>query len=52
VDVHITIDGSQTLEDAHAMTETVEQAIRDILPESDVTIHPEPATPPEPIEIP
>ena len=51
VDVHITIDGSQSLEAAHAMTETVEKAIKDILPESDITIHPEPAVAPETVNI-
>jgi cation diffusion facilitator family transporter len=46
VDLHITVDGDQSLRDAHALTERVEQAVEAILPGADVTVHPEPAPPP------
>ena len=44
VDVHVTMDGQQSLLDAHLLTEGVESAIRRIIPEADVTVHPEPRT--------
>ena len=43
VDLHITVDGEQSLRAAHALTERVEQAVEAILPGVDVTVHPEPA---------
>jgi cation diffusion facilitator family transporter len=42
VDLHITLDGRQPLEDAHAVTERVEQLVGEVLPGADVTVHPEP----------
>jgi cation diffusion facilitator family transporter len=42
VDLHITVDGEQTLNAAHALTEEVERAVIEILPGADVTVHPEP----------
>jgi cation diffusion facilitator family transporter len=42
IDLHILVDGKQTLEQAHALTETIETAIREIAPRADVTVHPEP----------
>lgn len=51
VDVHILADGEQSLADAHALTEQIEQAIRSVAPGADVTVHPEPQPadkPPEP----
>jgi cation diffusion facilitator family transporter len=42
VDLHVLVDGNQTLTQAHSLTETIEAAIRDILPSADVTVHPEP----------
>jgi len=42
VDLHITLDGRQALEDAHAVTERVEEAVSEVLPGADVTVHPEP----------
>lgn len=42
IDIHITIDGGQSLSDAHKLTEKVEASIHEMLPESDVTVHPEP----------
>lgn len=43
VDAHILVNGDQTLEEAHHLTEHVEQVVHEILPGSDVTVHPEPA---------
>lgn len=42
VDLHITVTGNPTLEEAHALTETVEAAVRTLVPEADVLVHPEP----------
>jgi cation diffusion facilitator family transporter len=42
VDVHVLVDGEQTLRQAHDLTEVVENAIQRIAPEVDVTVHPEP----------
>ena len=42
IDVHVLLDGEQTLNEAHALTETIEDTIKNILPEADVTVHPEP----------
>ncbi|HYG35595.1 MAG TPA: cation diffusion facilitator family transporter [Clostridia bacterium] len=42
VDLHITLDGDISLHAAHALTEEVEQAVNEILPGADVTVHPEP----------
>ena len=42
-DVHVIVDGSQTLVRAHALTDEVEAAIQRILPGADVTVHAEPA---------
>ncbi len=53
VDVHILLDGEQTLESAHEITEVVEKTIKKIAPDSDVFVHPEPRnelTPPEDIK--
>lgn len=48
VDVHVLLDGDQTLDKAHALTETIEAAIGEILPGADVTVHPEPLAPTRP----
>jgi len=42
VDLHITMDGNCTLNEAHAMTETIEKEIQKILLGSDATVHVEP----------
>ena len=41
-DIHVLIDGNQTLRDAHALTDQVELAIQSAIPDSDVTVHAEP----------
>lgn len=45
VDVHVLVDGSQTLREAHDLTEEVERGIQQIVPNADVTVHAEPAPP-------
>jgi cation diffusion facilitator family transporter len=42
VDLHVLLDGSQTLNEAHELTERIEQKVQTLLPEADVTVHPEP----------
>ncbi|MFA6449714.1 MAG: cation diffusion facilitator family transporter [bacterium] len=42
VDLHIITNKDKTLEQAHALTEEIESAIRSIAPGADVTVHPEP----------
>lgn len=44
VDLHITLDGNLTLRTAHDLTEQVERAVKEILPDADVTVHPEPTS--------
>ena len=43
IDLHVLVDGRQTLFEAHALTETIEGVIQKIAPGADVTVHPEPA---------
>jgi len=43
VDLHVTTDGSQTLERAHALTEEIENVLKSTFENADVTVHPEPA---------
>lgn len=45
VDIHVLVDGAQTLRQAHELTEEIERAIQNVLPEADVTVHPEPCDP-------
>jgi cation diffusion facilitator family transporter len=42
IDLHVLVDGKQTLEQAHCLTETIEAAIQEVAPRADVTVHPEP----------
>jgi divalent metal cation (Fe/Co/Zn/Cd) transporter len=42
IDLHVLVDGRQSLFEAHALTETIEGVIQRIVPEADVTVHPEP----------
>ena len=42
VDLHVTMDGERTLNEAHAMTEKIEKEVKKLLPQSDVTVHVEP----------
>jgi cation diffusion facilitator family transporter len=50
VDLHVSLDGSQSLEAAHDLTERIEQKVAKCLPDADVTVHPEPwKSPPQSI---
>jgi cation diffusion facilitator family transporter len=42
IDMHITMDGNCTLNEAHAVTEVIEKAIRALISPADVTVHVEP----------
>ncbi len=42
VDVHVVMDGSLTLYKAHKLADRIEQAVRQLSPGADVTVHPEP----------
>jgi len=42
VDLHVTMDGDRTLNEAHALTERIEKKVQELLPDSDVTVHVEP----------
>jgi cation diffusion facilitator family transporter len=42
IDLHVLLDGRQSLAEAHALTEVIEAAIQEIAPEADITVHPEP----------
>jgi cation diffusion facilitator family transporter len=42
IDIHVLVDGNQTLRAAHDLTEQIEQAIQAVSPEADITVHPEP----------
>jgi cation diffusion facilitator family transporter len=42
VDIHVLLDGNQTLKEAHNLTEEIEHAIQRLVPDADVTVHPEP----------
>lgn len=41
-DIHVLVDGNQSLREAHALTEQVESAIQAAIGEADVTVHAEP----------
>ncbi len=42
VDLHVTMDGTRSLHDTHALTEKIEKRVQELLPDSDVTVHVEP----------
>lgn len=48
VDVHIEADGRKSLKATHDLTKQVEEAILELAPRADVTVHPEPAIPKPP----
>ena len=43
VDIHVLVDGNQTLKEAHSLTEEIERVIQKLIPNADVTVHPEPS---------
>jgi cation diffusion facilitator family transporter len=46
IDMHVTMDGNVSLQDAHTATEEIEDAILKVISPADVTVHVEPAGPP------
>ena len=42
VDIHVVVDGNQTLKEAHNLTEKIERVIQMFIPNADITVHPEP----------
>lgn len=42
IDLHVLVDGGQTLAQAHSLTEEIEGAILKLAPGADITVHPEP----------
>jgi ferrous-iron efflux pump FieF len=42
VDLHVLVDGGQSLRTVHDLTEQIEQIVAQIAPDADVTVHPEP----------
>ncbi len=42
VDIHVLLEGNQTLIEAHNLTEEIERVIQKLIPNADVTVHPEP----------
>ncbi len=42
IDIHVLVDGNQSLKNAHDLTEDIERTIQQFLPDADVTVHPEP----------
>lgn len=43
VDAHILVQSDQSIVEAHNITELVEKTVKDMIPEADIIIHPEPA---------
>lgn len=43
VDLHVLVNGNLTLWEAHDLTEKIESTIIELVPNADVTVHPEPA---------
>ena len=48
IDIHVHMDGNQTLRQAHELSDRVEHLLQEKLPDADVTVHPEqkPDSPP------
>lgn len=42
IDVHVLLNGDQTLKQAHEITEAIENAVEQAIPEADIVVHPEP----------
>jgi divalent metal cation (Fe/Co/Zn/Cd) transporter len=42
IDLHVLVDGNQTLAQAHDLTEAIESAILIMAPQADITVHAEP----------
>jgi len=48
IDVHVHMDGRHTLKRVHRLTDEIEESIHKIIPDADITIHPEPLDSTEP----
>ena len=48
IDVHVLLDGNQTLSAAHQLTERIEETVQKAIPNADITVHPEPTEPDQP----
>ena len=46
--MHVLFEGSLSLQAVHNLTDKIEAAVQEVLPEADVTVHPEPKAPPAP----
>jgi cation diffusion facilitator family transporter len=42
IDIHVHMDGNQTLRQAHELSDLIERRLQEILRQADVTVHPEP----------
>jgi cation diffusion facilitator family transporter len=42
IDAHVLVDGRQSLQEVHQLTDRIELEIHKVLPNADVTVHPEP----------
>ncbi len=42
IEIHVYMDGGQTLREAHELSDRIEQLLQKNLPDADVTVHPEP----------
>jgi cation diffusion facilitator family transporter len=49
VDVHVSMEPSWSLDQAHALTEQIEAAVQAVVPMADLTVHPEPASKDKPV---
>lgn len=48
VDIHIYVDGDRTLRATHELTDQIEQVLQQVIPNADITVHPEPNPEPAP----
>jgi cation diffusion facilitator family transporter len=42
IDLHVLLDGSQSLQAAHDLTDVIERKVQVLWPDADITVHPEP----------
>jgi ferrous-iron efflux pump FieF len=42
IDIHVHMDGNQTLRQAHELSDRIELLLQESFPDADVTVHPEP----------
>jgi len=43
IDIHVIVNGEQSLKSAHDLTDEIEKKIESIVPDVDITVHPEPS---------